>query len=85
MASCSHGNFLRESSQQSRYYETYNAQFQDLVDRNCIELVSPQEIEEWESTGGKVSYISHLPVLVPDYTKYTLSPGNKLVFKDFWL
>ena len=28
--------------------------------------MSPQEIEEWEAIGGKVSYISHHPVLVPD-------------------
>ena len=46
--------------------ETYNAQFQNLIDRDCIEPVSPQEIEEWEAIGGKVSYISHHPVLVPD-------------------
>ena len=39
--------------------ETYNAQFQDLIDQDCIEPVSPQEIEEWEATRGKVSYISH--------------------------
>ena len=60
------GASLKKTLNKAGIMETYNAQFQDLINRNCIELVSPQVIEEWESTGGKVSYISHHPVLVPD-------------------
>ena len=60
------GISLEKALNKAGIMETYNTQFQDLINRNCIELVSPQEIEEWESNGGKVSYISHHPVLVPD-------------------
>ena len=60
------GVSLEKNLNKAGIMETYNAQFQDLINRDCIELVSPQEIEEWESTGGKVSYISHHPVFVPD-------------------
>ena len=60
------GVSLEKTLNKAGIMDTYNAQFQDLIDRDCIELVSPQEIEEWESTRGKVSYISHHPVLVPD-------------------
>ena len=60
------GVSLEKALKKAGIMETYNAQFQDLIDRDCIKLVSPQEIEEWESTGGKVSYISHHPVLIPD-------------------
>ena len=60
------GISLEKALNKAGIMETYNAQFQDLINRDCIELVSPQEIEEGESTGGIVSYISHRPVLVPD-------------------
>ena len=60
------GVSLEKTLNKAGIMETYNAQFQDLINRDCIEPVSPQEIEEWEAIGGKVSYISHHPVLVPD-------------------
>ena len=32
--------------------EMYNAEFQNLIDRDCIEAVALQEIKEWEANGG---------------------------------
>ena len=46
--------------------EVYNGEFKDLLDRDCIEPVSTQEIAKWKGRGGKVSYISHHPVIMPD-------------------
>ena len=66
MASCCHGHLPGKGLNKAGIIENYNTQFKDLINRDCIELVSPQEIEEWESIGGKLSYISHHPVLVPD-------------------
>ena len=60
------GVSLEKTLNKAGIMETYNAQFQDLINRDCIKLVSPQEIKEWEAIRGKVSYISHHPVLVPD-------------------
>ena len=60
------GLSLEKTLNKAGIMETYNAEFQDLIDRDCIEPVSPQEIEEWEAIGGKVSYISHHPVFIPD-------------------
>ena len=60
------GVSLEKTLNKGGIMETYNAQFQDLIDRDCIEPVSPQEIKEWEATGGKVSYMSHHPILSPD-------------------
>ena len=45
------GLSLEKTLNKSGIMETYNAQFQDLINRDCIELVSPQEIKEWESIG----------------------------------
>ena len=44
----------------------YNKEFQDLLDRGCIEPVSTQGISDWMKAGGKISYISHHPVLTPE-------------------
>ena len=60
------GVSLEKTLNEAGIMETYNAQFQDLIDRDCIKPVSPQEIKEWEAIRGKGRYISHHPVLVPD-------------------
>ena len=50
----------------SKLLPVYNHKFQDLLIRGCIELVSPSKISQWKAKGGKLSYISHHPVLTPD-------------------
>ena len=60
------GLSLEKTLNKAGIIETYDAEFQDLIDRDCIKAVSPEEIEEWEANGGKVSYIYHHPVLTPD-------------------
>ena len=60
------GLSLEKTLNKAGIMETYNAEFKDLIDRDCIKAVSPEEIAEWEANGGKVSYISHHPVLTPD-------------------
>ena len=62
--------------------EVYNGEFKDLLDRGCIEPVSTEEIEEWKGKGGKISYISHHPVITPD-SHYALQNSYKLVLKEF--
>ena len=44
----------------------YNQEFQDLLNRKCMEPVSTNQISKWKDKGRKVSYISHHPVITPD-------------------
>ena len=60
------GLSLKKTLNKAGIMETYNVEFKDLINRDCIKAVSPEEIVEWEANGGKVNYISHHPVLTPD-------------------
>ena len=40
------GVSLEKTLNTASIMETYNAKFQDLIDQDCIEPVSPQEIKE---------------------------------------
>ena len=43
------GLSLEKTLNKAGIMETYNAEFKDLIDRDCIEAVSPHEIAEWEA------------------------------------
>ena len=58
----------------------YNKEFQDLLDRGCIEPVLTQEVSDWMQAGGKISYISHHPVLTPE--KVTMK--CRIVINSSW-
>ena len=57
---------MEKQLRKTKMMPAYNHEFQDLLDRGCIEPVSPQEISDWKAKGGKVSYISHHPVWTPE-------------------
>ena len=60
------GISLKKTLNMTGMTETYNSEFKDLIVRDCIKAVFTEEIAEWEANGGKVSYISHHPLLTPD-------------------
>ena len=59
-------NSMERQLKKTARMDAYNREFQDLLQRKCIEPVLTQEISDWIQAGGKVSYISHHPVLTPE-------------------
>ena len=59
-------NSMERQLKKSGLLTPYNREFQDLLDRKAVRVVKAHEISEWKERGGKISYISHHPVLTPD-------------------
>ena len=46
---------MEKQLQKSGMLSVYNREFQDLLNRKCIEPVTVKQISDWKEKGGKIS------------------------------
>ena len=57
---------LRKLGRDPLWRELYEDQLRVLIERGFARKVSKEELDSWTSSGGKIYYISHQVVVVPE-------------------